>query len=370
MSNVLKILMGLLLVFSILFYAFQAEGTQKVFQAKGTQKSHDNWEKMLRDYPIPKDSIELELRFSFPKKELEKKGIFLISPRCVQRDSEGNIYVTDDRLHKVLKFDSSGNYLFQFGQRGQGPGDFMTPHKFFITKEDILIIGETGNMRFQFFDKNGKYIKSFKIFKGYNSWIVGNNGLIFALPVIRKASDHLIEVLNQDGVVISSFGEPFDFKYKIPTYNDAKIEINHKGELYVAFKFLPTVRKYSQNGELLANFIINHSIMKEYGDYNRKNQSLLAKGKKVKYKPVINSIKLSETGFYLMRHFPRIEILEFDNKGKRIAQYWREVIPYLAEYFVVRNDIKEKIFYVLYYYPEVKIDAFGQKDNLIKKGGD
>lgn len=354
MLRLLKILMVLFLVFSALTYAFHVEGTQDT----GVKK----WEKMLKDYPIPKNSVELELRFSFPSEDLAKKDILFNNPRCIGMDSEENIYATDDREHRVLKFDPSGNFLLQFGQRGQGPGDFITPHEFFITKEDILIIGETGNMRFQFFDKNGKYIKNFKIFKGYNSWVVGNNGLIFALPLIRKESDHLIEVLNQDGMVLSAFGEPFNFKHDIKIYNDAKMDINNNGELYVAFWGLPIVRKYSQKGELLAEFKIEHPLMKVAEDYNIKNQSLIAQGKRVKYKPAIYSIRASETGFFIFRCYPRIEILEFDNDGKKIAHYWKAAYPYLAENFIVRNDGKEELFYTLHDYPEAKIDVFGKKN--------
>jgi hypothetical protein len=358
MTKLKKIFLGLFLICSIAINFIHGN----LFYDNSKQESNDSyWKGLLKEFPVPKEAIELELKFSFPSEDLAVQDILFNRPRCLDKDSKGNIYITDDGEHRVLKFDSSGNFLQKFGQKGQGPGDFLVPHNLFITKEDILIIGETGNMRFQFFNENGKYLKSFKIFKGYMSWVVGDNGLIFAIPVLRKGSNHLIEVLNQDGLVVSSFGEALNFEYGYANYNQANIEINAKGELYVAFRFLPIVRKYSQKGNLLSELRIDHEIMKEFEKFNLNNQSLIAKKERAKWKPVINMIRASENGFYIFHNFPRIEILEFNSDGNQIAHYWKEYFPYLAHYFIAHNDGNNKLFYVLQIYPEAKIDVFGPK---------
>jgi hypothetical protein len=297
---------------------------------------------------------------------LEKKGYYLAKPRYIGHDSSGNIFVTDIGANRILKFDSSGNFLQAFGQMGQGPGDLLRPYEFFVTKDDILIVGELGNMRFQFFDTQGKYLKSFKRFKGYLSWAMNDEGLIFAVAGLAYVKNldqaHLIEVLSQEGEVLYSFGKPLNFKYQPHLYNRANLAINKKGELLVAFEYLPIVRKYSQKGKLLAEYRIDHKLMKKFEKNNLQNQSLLAQGKKVTYYPIILSIKSHEDEFYIFRCYPRVEILEFGNNGKLRAWYWYtpQQMHYRPNHFLVQNVKNQKMFYIIDD-NEARIDVFGQK---------
>lgn len=359
MMKLSKNLKGIFLVILFLIIFTFGYSTHLEKNQNSRSKSRD---KLMKDFPVPKNAIELELKFSFPSDDLENMEIFFNAPRHIGHDSSGNIYVTDQREHRILKFDSSGNFLQKFGQIGQGPGDLSLPHIFFITKDDILIVGETGNMRFQFFDKQGRYLKSFKIFKGYQSWIENNKGYIFTLPTLRKNSNHLIEVLSQEGEVLSSFGKPLSFKYDRSINNYAQISINQKGELFVAFRFYPIVRKYSQKGELLAEFKIDHKLLKKLEKDNLKNQAILAKRKRASYKPVTHSLRASDDGFYIFHNYPRIEILEFDNNGRKRTHYWNtQNFPYLVSSFIVLNKGSEKLFYIVQTYPNCKVDVFGQK---------
>jgi len=357
-----------LIVVLIVNFLFSYQGLRAFNQQeKKDEKYWQNyWQNMLKKYPVPENAIELEKKFSFPSEALEKKGNYLVKPRYIGHDSSGNIFVTDIGADRILKFDSSGNFLQTFGQRGQGPGDLSRPYEFFVTKDDILIVGELGNRRFQFFTTQGKYVKNFKIFKGYLSWAMNDEGLIFtvaSLTLVKNPQQaHLIEVLSQEGEVLYSFGKPINFKYRPHIYNRANLAINKKGEVLVAFEYLPIVRKYSQKGKLLAEYRIDHKLMKKFEKNNLQNQSLLARGKKALNYPIIFSIKAYEDEFYIFRRYPRVEILEFDNNGKLRAWYWYNPQDrnYLPNQFLVRNVKNQKMFYIMVDY-EARIDVFGQK---------
>jgi len=77
------------------------------------------------------------------------------SPKCLARDSDGNIYVTDALLDAVQIFNSDGQLLLAFGQRGIKDGEFESPSGITIDRNDKIYIVESLNKRIQIF----QYIK-------------------------------------------------------------------------------------------------------------------------------------------------------------------------------------------------------------------
>jgi tripartite motif-containing protein 71 len=52
------------------------------------------------------------------------KGEFL-HPHGIGSDSYGNIYLSDAIKCNIQKFDNKGNFLLEFGKRGNGPVEFL-----------------------------------------------------------------------------------------------------------------------------------------------------------------------------------------------------------------------------------------------------
>jgi DNA-binding beta-propeller fold protein YncE len=85
-------------------------------------------------------------------------------PTDVAWDSQGNIYISDGYINsRVAKFDRNGDWVMSFGEPGNGPGQFNTPHAIAIDNQDNVYVGDRGNQRVQVFDTNGKYIREWKI---------------------------------------------------------------------------------------------------------------------------------------------------------------------------------------------------------------
>ena len=59
----------------------------------------------------------------FGKYGISQPGSFL-SPQHLAIDSENNVYVTDLGNSRVQKFDSAGNFLNEWGNRGTNSGEF------------------------------------------------------------------------------------------------------------------------------------------------------------------------------------------------------------------------------------------------------
>lgn len=64
--------------------------------------------------------------------------------------------------HRVRVFDAqTGKHLFDFGKRGNGPGEFNLPRDVAVGKDNKLYVVDGGNFRIQVFDSEGKFLQTF-----------------------------------------------------------------------------------------------------------------------------------------------------------------------------------------------------------------
>jgi len=90
-------------------------------------------------------------------------GLFR-QPTDVAWDSKGNIYISDGYINsRVAKFDKDGNWVKQWGTKGNGPGQFNLPHAIAIDRNDNIYVGDRSNRRIQVFDTEGKFLRMFTI---------------------------------------------------------------------------------------------------------------------------------------------------------------------------------------------------------------
>ena len=76
------------------------------------------------------------------------------------------IHVVDSANHRIVTFDEKGRLVRIIGREGQGPGDLFRPTGAFVCEDSNLAVADYGNNRIQFFDKNGKFFRSFPCHAG------------------------------------------------------------------------------------------------------------------------------------------------------------------------------------------------------------
>ncbi|MSO81838.1 MAG: 6-bladed beta-propeller [Acidobacteria bacterium] len=90
-------------------------------------------------------------------------GLFR-QPTDVAWDSKGNTYITDGYINsRVAKYDSNGDWVKSWGEKGTGPGQFRLPHAIAVDSEDRIYVGDRSNRRIQVFDTEGKFLRMFTI---------------------------------------------------------------------------------------------------------------------------------------------------------------------------------------------------------------
>ncbi len=76
-------------------------------------------------------------------------------------DKEGSVYIGNGKKVCIDKYERNGKYLYSFGRRGNGPGEFQWVP--FICFDNNLNLYAINNNKLQIFNKNGIFKKSVKI---------------------------------------------------------------------------------------------------------------------------------------------------------------------------------------------------------------
>lgn len=79
-------------------------------------------------------------------------------------DADGNTYISDGYINsRVAKVDKNGNWLKSWGEPGDQPGQFNTPHSIAVDAEGKVYVADRGNRRIQVFDGDGKFLRQIMI---------------------------------------------------------------------------------------------------------------------------------------------------------------------------------------------------------------
>src|SRR5438309_8188308 len=79
-------------------------------------------------------------------------------------DSASNTYISDGYVNsRIAKIDRDGNWLKSWGEPGDQPGQFNTPHSIAVDAQNNVFVADRGNRRVQVFDGDGKFLRQFTI---------------------------------------------------------------------------------------------------------------------------------------------------------------------------------------------------------------
>jgi len=325
-------------------------------------EARKRWEKALESNPISVTSKKLLFKFSYPADPSEENEIYIVQGSNLCADIKKDIYVSDSRDHAILKFDIKGNFIKRLGRKGQGPGELINPLDIFCNEGLYIFVLDDGNRRINKYDTEGKIQSSFKYFKSYNSFGIRKSDKIYASYFSINPEDPLIDVLDLKGNVIKSFGKRIKFNKFNKAKNEVLLSLNDNGDIYVVWKNLDHVRKYSKEGELLIDLNINYKPINEIAKKNL-NMEKNKQGNLEMYN-LIMGMRTKKNGFYLFRSYPRIEILEFNDNGEIEDIFWHETeFSYIPGDFLVIRKNNSIDFHILQQYPESEIDVFGIKKN-------
>lgn len=111
---------------------------------------------------------------------------YFFQPNDVLVAPNGDIFVAEghsnaaDAPARVLKFNSSGEFLMEFGTLGSGNGQFMQPHALAMDSRGRLFVGDRSNNRVQIFDQNGTFLDVWYQFGRPSGLYIDQNDVLYS----------------------------------------------------------------------------------------------------------------------------------------------------------------------------------------------
>ncbi|WP_276130742.1 6-bladed beta-propeller [Balneola vulgaris] len=184
-------------------------------------------------------------------------------PTIVVANSEGDIYVADERQGSVLVFDKEGSYIKSIGNKGRGPGEFSKISEMAILPNDEVLVFDFFQRRFTTFSNKGEVLETkvlpkdvymypdYLMYMGENKILSYNRLMEGVRKQIPPEKDFLMhEVSLNDFKVVQSF---------VPIIHT--IDVNKDFERYFEGKFYKGLITYRDNILTLAPFFYRGKIL-------------------------------------------------------------------------------------------------------------
>ena len=113
----------------------------------------------------------------------------------------GDIFVSDGhsgqspdppegRTGRILKFDSEGNFIKEWGEIGFRPGQFRTPHALEFDSQGRLYVADRGNHRIQVFDQEGELLEIYAQYSRVSGLFITDDDTLYAIDSESVETNH------------------------------------------------------------------------------------------------------------------------------------------------------------------------------------
>ena len=165
---------------------------------------------------------------------------------------DGSFYVSDGYGNsRVIKFSKEGKYLFEWGKKGKGPGEFNIPHGIELDLQGNVYVADRENNRIQKFTCDGKFLKEWKNDRAkqlYYVMIDNKNNNLFATEFfsdtdkVNKGADILL--FDSNLKLLNRFGQSDVSNNINGKYHDMAIDNN--GNIYACDIRNNTIQKFKK----------------------------------------------------------------------------------------------------------------------------
>jgi DNA-binding beta-propeller fold protein YncE len=177
-------------------------------------------------------------------------------PTGLYVDVQNRLWVADTHYQRIVAFDRDGRELFRFGEKGEGPGQFVFPTVAVLDRDGNIYVGEYGgNDRISKFSPDRKYLFSFADKTAGDGWVERPAGLAFDTEDVLWVTDschHRVCRYGRDGKFLSAFGSPGDRPENLNYPYGLAIE--DSGAILVADRGNNRIIRFSKDGGFLGSW--------------------------------------------------------------------------------------------------------------------
>ncbi|MHB8882089.1 MAG: 6-bladed beta-propeller [Thermodesulfovibrionales bacterium] len=132
-------------------------------------------------------------------------------PTGIACDSKsGRVFVVDTGAQDIKVLDSTGRYLFDFGRRGDGDGEFNYPTHIAADQNGKLYVTDALNFRIQIFDQDGRFLGKFGRHGDTYADFERPKGIAadtFGNIYVADAAQDMIKIFDSHGKLLLFLGE-------------------------------------------------------------------------------------------------------------------------------------------------------------------
>ncbi len=186
------------------------------------------------------------------------------NPNAIAFDTQGNYWVADSNNNRIQKFDSTGNFIFAFGQEGLGsgaatPGTFNWIADITVDSQNNLYVVNEGNHRVDKFDSQGNFLLTIggwgpcdNCFRYPQSIEIDSNGDVVVIDIRSGRNYSTVKKFNSSGQFISKFGSygTGDGQFEDPT----GLAFDATGNIYISDQYNHRIIKFDSSGIFVSQF--------------------------------------------------------------------------------------------------------------------
>lgn len=121
-------------------------------------------------------------------------------------DADGSVFLTDGYCNgRIVKLDSTGRQVGEWGAWGSGQGQFVIPHGIATGPDGRVFVADRNNSRIQVFDQDGRWLRTWQYAGMVSSVAVGPAGTIYASLVLDPdwTEGYVVQVDSDDGHMLA-----------------------------------------------------------------------------------------------------------------------------------------------------------------------
>jgi DNA-binding beta-propeller fold protein YncE len=182
-----------------------------------------------------------------------------INPQDVGLDSAGFVYVVDTRNHRIQKFTDDGQFISKWGNQGSADGEFNFPDRIAIDSNNFVYVTDDGNGRVQKFTTSGQFVGKFG--ENYLNVPVGIDVDTSDNVYVAESGGNRISKFNSAGQFVTSWGSSGSLDGQL---NQPKgLHIDSQDNVFVADEFNDRVQVFDKDGNFITKFngnMLGHPI--------------------------------------------------------------------------------------------------------------
>ena len=165
-------------------------------------------------------------------------GSHFNKPADIAIAGDGTVYVSDGYgNNRIAKFNATGEFLMEWGQKGAGRGEFNEPHGIAIDASGRVYVADRRNNRVQVFEGDGTFLNEWKgsalgrpwgIDVGHDDsvFVIDGGDMVYESPMRNRAVK-----LDLDGKIITKWGSHGNYDGQFDWAHDIALGLD--GAVYV-----------------------------------------------------------------------------------------------------------------------------------------